>query len=159
MAPRTRHGQRGEGQEQREQALPKQSQEAQTTTAPPEPRLSPPPAPPPPEPHLSPALSPPPKPSEDPEVESLIRDQIERFKKEPNYEHHVNHYVPKIRTSLKCHIIEEAGRRAAMNLNETPEVIAKSIDPIMLDVTQLQGYYCDELLNWTDFESAGPRTF
>ncbi|KAJ5522839.1 hypothetical protein N7494_013269, partial [Penicillium frequentans] len=115
MAPRTRHGQKGG------QALPNQSQEAQPITAPPEPHLSPAPAPPPQEPPPSPAPPPPappppPKPSEDPEVASLIQDQIERFKREPNYEHHVNNYVPKIKSSFKYHIIKEAGRRAAMDL-------------------------------------------
>ncbi|KAJ5522936.1 hypothetical protein N7494_013250 [Penicillium frequentans] len=129
MAPRTRHGQKGEGQAQKGtkdskdgQALPKQSQQAQPTTAPPEPHLSPTPTPPPPPP-------PPPKPSEDSDVDRLIRDQIESYKKEPSYELQVNHYARKIKTSLMCDIIEEAARRADMDLNETSEVIAESIDP------------------------------
>ncbi|KAJ5982510.1 hypothetical protein N7451_012610 [Penicillium sp. IBT 35674x] len=163
MAPRTRHGQRGEGQEQQRgqrqqggQALPKQFQEAQPTTAPLEPNLSPTPPP-------------PPKPPKYPEVEQLIRDQIEFLKGRPNYEYHVNHYAREIKTSLISDIIEEAARRADMDLNETSKVIAERIDPkdVMLDVTQplqMQGYYgCDELppINWTDFESTeiGPRTF
>ncbi|KAJ5982466.1 hypothetical protein N7451_012566 [Penicillium sp. IBT 35674x] len=165
MAPRTRkvqqgqQGQQGQQEQQGEQGskegqgLPKQPQEAQSTTAPPEPHLSPTPPP------------PPPKPSKYSEVEQLIRNQIDRLKGRPNYEYHVNHYAHKIETSLICDMIEEAARRAAMHLNETPEAIAEHIDPKdMLDVIHpLQMHGCDELppIHWTDFEltETGPHTF